>query len=655
MKARSETRIKQMAAVAAAGIGAVSLGAANLPQPVSAATNDVQASSSQDDLKTAQENVKTAEAENTQAQQAASQAQSAVADQESAVNEAQKANEAAQAYLTAAQDAQVEAAKNAEANKATQAADQANLDQAKEAQTKAGQALQDARNNSAAASQAASEQEKEVSQKEETAKQAKEQAASAAQAQETAKSQAGQKSVAKDQADADLKNAQENLAKATDQANSAKTVVAKNEQDLQSASDEASTAKKANDDAVKAQETAKAAAEEAQSAADQAQTVYDSAKANADQKTAGQEAAQKAYDDAQVAKTTAEAEKTAAANDEANAKSAVDTEVATKVLYSGELPGLENKVKTAQAAYNYHKRETETRQNTFENTYQKAVTDAEANVQATKTAEGDVNKIVLPDGFLEAAQEYYVADENSKAAAAQKLYEVGQKGLPGFTYNNRYISAAADEGRKVEFVDGQVMNADDAKELTLYAASLINPLREANGRKAYKVSQNSVQYSSDVAKEYDADQWRLGARGHDVLALNRVAMDYSSRGISSNSETENATNGFVWLNYTQDEKAQNLAEYTAVRNAVQNGQAYTGTIGMNKLKQAIYESILGCLVDDSGSNWGHMKAFLFANPLRTEYLGVSIDHFLQIHFNSVSFTNDPSTEYEVPALGTGDR
>lgn len=56
-----------MAAVAAAGIGAVSLGAANLPQPVNAATNDVQVSSSQDDLKTAQENVKTAEAENTQA------------------------------------------------------------------------------------------------------------------------------------------------------------------------------------------------------------------------------------------------------------------------------------------------------------------------------------------------------------------------------------------------------------------------------------------------------------------------------------------------------------------------------------------------------------------------------------------------------------
>ncbi len=61
MKARSETRIKQMAAVAA-GIGAVSLGAVNLPQPVNAATNDVQARSSQDDLKTAQENAKTAEA-----------------------------------------------------------------------------------------------------------------------------------------------------------------------------------------------------------------------------------------------------------------------------------------------------------------------------------------------------------------------------------------------------------------------------------------------------------------------------------------------------------------------------------------------------------------------------------------------------------------
>ncbi|AQR54242.1 hypothetical protein ACXO1P_04150 [Lactobacillus delbrueckii subsp. bulgaricus] len=61
-KHESETRIKQMAAVAAAGIGAVSLGAENLPQPVNAATNDVQARSSQDDLKTAQENAKTAEA-----------------------------------------------------------------------------------------------------------------------------------------------------------------------------------------------------------------------------------------------------------------------------------------------------------------------------------------------------------------------------------------------------------------------------------------------------------------------------------------------------------------------------------------------------------------------------------------------------------------
>lgn len=64
-----------MAAVAATGIGAVSLGAANLPQPVSAATNDVQASSIQADLKTAQENVKTAEAGNTQAQQSRLQLQ----------------------------------------------------------------------------------------------------------------------------------------------------------------------------------------------------------------------------------------------------------------------------------------------------------------------------------------------------------------------------------------------------------------------------------------------------------------------------------------------------------------------------------------------------------------------------------------------------
>ncbi|MFK5587310.1 hypothetical protein [Lactobacillus delbrueckii] len=52
MKARSETRIKQMAVVAAAGIGAVS----------QRGHYDVQARSSQDDLKTAQENAKTAEA-----------------------------------------------------------------------------------------------------------------------------------------------------------------------------------------------------------------------------------------------------------------------------------------------------------------------------------------------------------------------------------------------------------------------------------------------------------------------------------------------------------------------------------------------------------------------------------------------------------------
>ena len=73
MKARSETRIKQMEAVAAAGIGAVSLGAANLPQPVNAATNDVQARSSQDDLKTAQENAKTAQ-ENAKTAEAAKRA-----------------------------------------------------------------------------------------------------------------------------------------------------------------------------------------------------------------------------------------------------------------------------------------------------------------------------------------------------------------------------------------------------------------------------------------------------------------------------------------------------------------------------------------------------------------------------------------------------
>ena len=187
--------------------------------------------------------------------------------------------------------------------------------------------------------------------------------------------------------------------------------------------------------------------------------------------------------------------------------------------------------------------------------------------------------------------------------------------------------------------------------MSIYVAKLLNPLRkQANATDAdYSVTDNSIDYSKRVGQSYTADNWNMYAKhGHDMERLRSQAETPEMKKAGADgSFSENVSAGYVYALNTEDEWQNHYKDLIEPAwSAVDNG-GYTGTLSMDTLKKAVYASVVDMLFDDDHSGWGHATNFIFNRGVK-ESLGVSLNQYLQIHFNSIHFDNDKSTAYTVP-------
>lgn len=214
---------------------------------------------------------------------------------------------------------------------------------------------------------------------------------------------------------------------------------------------------------------------------------------------------------------------------------------------------------------------------------------------------------------------------------------------------NQYKPTPADKQKMVTVANGE-LDDQDLRELTLYTAKLLDPLREqANSKDAdYAVTDNSLAYSKKIGQGYTDDNWNMSQYGsertrhkHDTDLL-----DTQYKAAGAIGYKENVAEGYVHYSNTLDEwKAYDEVVKPAI-DAYKKG-GFSGVLSMEALKKAVYMAIVDMLFDDDNSEWGHATNFIFNNGYK-ESIGLSLDQYLQIHFNSACFVNDTSTAYEVP-------
>ena len=276
----------------------------------------------------------------------------------------------------------------------------------------------------------------------------------------------------------------------------------------------------------------KADVDAAQNAVDTAQKIVDGEQSDAD--------AQKALDDAKAneqaasdAVNNATADKAAAEKADSDRQAAIDdakadVEKATQTdtgAISQEIADANKTIADSDATIaDADKTVAEADKTISENTDK--IKEIEKNTATTPTAPNPT----LPEGYdLDGTGGYTAMEEAQKATMElNKSYQI-----PAFN-----VQTNTTEADRNTTVDISNPISEQLKEINEYAAQVINDLRKQLGKPAVTISTNSINVVTQVAKQYEADNWfAFDNKGHDESALKTGAAAansaYSSECIAS--------------------------------------------------------------------------------------------------------------------------
>ena len=169
----------------------------------------------------------------------------------------------------------------------------------------------------------------------------------------------------------------------------------------------------------------------------------------------------------------------------------------------------------------------------------------------------------------------------------------------------------------------------------------MNKIREQFGTLPLTINQGSLSFASAISKRYDDAKWNAAEQGwHYTEGINRAAADYGlAYGVFQSFIERNGQK------YVVQQAYENLEGST-------DATPTTRTESLDSLKDKIWSAILGMLVYDSSSKWGHATSLtgLSYTDLHdtSEDLGVMVDSLGQTHIIIV-----PSV-YADPNALTGD-
>ena len=257
--------------------------------------------------------------------------------------------------------------------------------------------------------------------------------------------------------------------------------------------------------------------------------------------------------------------------------------------------------------------------NSNQNQKEEALNSAKADLNSAKEELKDVTEgiynINLGSEYVSLLKEYFAnpnkeLSDKLKALAFKEYEKFGKitfdKNGEVYRYDLTYPQASKkDLATKVNINN---LDYNTRKELSLFAADLINQIRKQFGTDSVKITEDSVRIADEVARNSKEEY------GHDFKALNKVGKE--------NGVLLGELAGF------SDDPATTLAD----------------------IKKRIYDDVLSMLFDDAHAEWGHatsLSGVLPQNPNEgyMQYTGLgfrsnptftSVIHYIKISDNMVS-------------------
>ena len=412
-----------------------------------------------------------------------------------------------------------------------------------------------------------------------------------------------------DQAQSEANNAQSDYNNAVSQATQTDQAAKQAQEDLSKANQAVSEAQKVADQANEKQE--------------QAQTNANTANQNVENTNAQVQKTQGDVNDAQASVKNAENDvQTAQNHDQVVAQDQSDVQAKTDSKNKADA-----KVNDAQKVNN-EKIEAQSNAQTAVNNAQKTVdqlskdTSAEPVENTLATSQEWINT-------LKEAQNYLLTHNNTLSPELdQKLSELGSK----LKYQKQYQSDPTLKNQKVEYNNDGLLSNQDEIQITKFALSLINPIREQLGMPALTITQNALKIANNVANTYNRDNWIAYTytvdsqgnetpimKGHDINAF------------------ENAINASNPANTGASSEAMLASEEQDVydKNGKRTGVTHYIAPTMDDLYARIYGGAADMLFTDSNMQWGHTYTLLGMgrkNENQTNNIGVQTDRYGQIHY-----------------------
>ncbi len=267
-----------------------------------------------------------------------------------------------------------------------------------------------------------------------------------------------------------------------------------------------------------------------------------------------------------------------------------------------------------------------------------AVTTAQADLDRAKEELADTTAgqytVTLGSEYVALLKEYFAnpSQELSNKLKALAFKEYEKFGKITFDKNGevyRYDLVYPKESKKdlATKVNINSLDYNTRKELSLFAADLINQVRKQFGTEGVKVTEDSIRIANEVARKSTEEY------GHDFKALGEVGKD----------------NGVL------------LGELAGFSDDV--------TTTLADVKRRIYDDILSMLFNDSHAKWGHATSLAGVLP-KDKYAGymqytglgfrsnatfTSVIHYVKISDNMVSADSKYDKTKVISAPSTADK
>lgn len=277
------------------------------------------------------------------------------------------------------------------------------------------------------------------------------------------------------------------------------------------------------------------------------------------------------------------------------------------------------------------------------NQTEQALKNAEA---AYKVAENDykaINTITLSQAYVEALKKYN--DYSLSAEERQQILKTLAEESEALAKVNTYKSNPNDDNStKYQIND---LPEDVIKELSLFAADLVNQIRLAFGSPQVTVTESSVKFVDLVTDGYVSDRWNVteamkqGQIGHDAKAVNNAAQYFGLPTSPADEEAEGSQYYEDWA----------------------SSQVYDG-ITFATLKQRVYQAVTDFMFN--ADEWRHARDIVGGGDINSQvYFAIDFSrpstengafagvHFISIsedqasrssHFDTTAFINPKSAE-----------